>query len=228
MDKIDKTTTKDVLYVAAKAGLGSIPVIGSAASELFGFVVTPPLESRRAQWMDDVSERLKRLEESGKIDLTKLATNDQFIDSVLQATTYALKTSDDEKIEALKNAVVNTALEEAPEKTISHIFLNLIDTFTGLHIKILHLFDSPDEWFKQNNMRLPNYMSASLMTVVAEAYPDLKGQRELLDLIWDDLKRAGLHNSGSLNAMMTGNGLLTQQTTPLGRQFLHFIKTDEQ
>lgn len=224
MDKINKTTTKDALYAAAKAGFGSIPVIGSAASELFGLLVTPPLESRRARWMNDVSERLNRLGQSGKIDLTKLATNDQFIDSVLQATTYALKTSDERKIEALKNAIVNTALEDAPEKTISHIFLSLIDAFTGLHIKVLHLFDNPDEWFRQKNMRLPNYMSASLMTVIAVAYPDLEGQRELLDLVWDDLKRAGLHNSGSLNAMMTGSGLMVQRTTTLGRQFLQFIQ----
>lgn len=226
MDEINKTTGKDIVYAAVKAGVGSVPLIGSAASELLGLLVTPPIEKRRAEWMNDVGQRIKELEKSGRLDLNSLADNEQFVDTVLQATTYALKTSDELKIAALKNAIINTALNEAPDKTISQIFLNLIDSFTSLHIQILNLFNDPENWFKSNNKRLPNYMSAGLINVVTEAYPDLKGQNELLNIIWDDLKRAGLHNSGSLNTMMTGNGLLSQRTTDLGKEFLRFIKEE--
>jgi len=148
MADINKTTSKDVAYATAKAVLGSVPIVGAAASELLGLIVTPPIEKRREEWMTEVGQKLKDLEEESKIDITSLTENQQFVDTVLQATTFALKTSDKEKIAAFKNAIINTALGDAPNLTISQIFLNLIDNFTTWHIKVLHLFDNPTEWFK--------------------------------------------------------------------------------
>ncbi|HEY5370509.1 MAG TPA: hypothetical protein VIJ75_16110 [Hanamia sp.] len=226
MADINKTTSKDVAYATAKAVLGSVPIVGAAASELLGLIVTPPIEKRREEWMTEVGQKLKDLEEESKIDITSLTENQQFIDTVLQATTFALKTSDKEKIAAFKNAIINTALGDAPNLTISQIFLNLIDNFTTWHIKVLHLFDNPTEWFRINNKSLPNYMAASLTSVVIDAFPTLKGQGELLNLIWFDLKRAGLHNTSDLGTTMSGNGLLAERTTDLGKQFLKYISQD--
>jgi hypothetical protein len=45
-----------------------------------------------------------------------LAQNEQFLDTIIQATSYAIKTSEAEKLNAFKNAVVNTAIDEAPDK----------------------------------------------------------------------------------------------------------------
>lgn len=106
----------------------------------------------------------------------------------------------------------------------SQIFLKLIDDFTIWHIRILDLFNDPPEWFKRNKKSFPGYISAGLSNVATEAYPELKGQKELLDAIWKDLEHAGLHNSGSLNAMMTASGLLSPRTTALGRKFLESIQ----
>jgi hypothetical protein len=47
MEEITKATASDFGYTAAKAVLGSIPLAGAAAAELFGFLITPPLEKRR-------------------------------------------------------------------------------------------------------------------------------------------------------------------------------------
>jgi hypothetical protein len=227
LKEVNKVTGKDIAYATAKAVAGSIPIAGAAAAELLGLIVTPPLEKRRDDWMKEIGERLRGLENSGVIDLQTLSNNPKFIDAVLQATSFALKTSDQEKISAFQNAIVNTAIGEAPDQTVSQIFLNLIDNFTSWHVKILHLFDDPAEWFKNQNKSLPNYMAAGLTNVVTEAFPILKNQSELLDLIWSDLKRAGLHNSGSLNTMMSGSGLLASRITPLGKSFLRYISSDK-
>ncbi len=76
-----------------KAGLGSIPLAGALASELFGLIVTPPIEKRRADLLNDITERLLELENRKVIQLDKLSENDQFIDIVLEASTLALRTS---------------------------------------------------------------------------------------------------------------------------------------
>src|SRR5687768_411257 len=105
---IDKTAGDDV-YAAVTAGRASIPVGGGAASELFAVVITPPLEKRRDEWMREVGEGLRRLEQEREIDLAALAENDQFVDIVMSASAAALKTSSQRKREALKNAVLNVA-----------------------------------------------------------------------------------------------------------------------
>jgi len=224
MDDINKTTGQDIAYATAKAIVGSIPIAGAAAGELLGLLVAPPIEKRKTKLLTEIGQRLKDLEEAKRLDINGLAENQRFIDTVLQATTYALKTSDNEKIEAFKNAIINTALNEAPDKTISQIFLNLIDSFTTWHIKLLHLFNDPEGWFKTNNRPTPNYVAAGLNSIVTDAYPELKGHGDLVNIIWADLKRAGLHNSGELGAVMKGSGLLQQRTTEMGKKFLNYIQ----
>ena len=219
----EKTTTKDVLYGLAKGGVGSIPIIGSLAAELFSLVITPPMEKRRAEWMNDIAERLKSLEDAGDIDLNELSNNDQFIDVVLQATTYALKTSEEEKIQAFRNALLHTALGEAPSKIKSHIFLTQLDKFTSWHIKLLGFIDDPRGWLQNAAITIPNYMGTSIFTIICHAFPELKEQSELVDIIWDDLRVAGFHNTSGIRTTMTGDGALAARTTPLGQEFLKFI-----
>jgi len=223
MNDINKTSKGDILYATVKAGLGSIPLLGSAATELFGLVVTPPLDKRRQEWMNEVAERLKSLEENNQVDFSKLSQNEQFIDTIIQATTIAIKTSEKEKIIALKNAVTNTALNEAPEKTKSQIFLNLVDTFTVWHLTILTFFDNPRTWFQKAGQTPPNMMMGSMFSILKSAYPSLAGQDELVDLIWNDLHSAGLHNSSGLKTIMSGDGTLAERTTELGKEFIKFI-----
>ena len=45
-----------------------------------------------------------------------------------------------------------------------------------------------------------------------------------MDIIWNDLRNSGFHNSGDLKTMMSGNGALNKRTTKLGDEFLQFIR----
>lgn len=225
-DNTNKTTAKDVAHSLVKGGLGTIPIIGSLATEIFGLIVTPPLEKRRAEWMNEVAEKLKELEENKTINFKDLQNNDKFIDVVLQATTLALKTSEKEKIKAFQNAVINTASGQSPDQTKSQIFLNQLDSFTTWHIKILVLIDSPRLWFQKANRNPPNFMAGSISSVINDAYPELKNQDELLDLIWNDLSNAGFHRTSGIKTTMSGDGALSERTTPLGKQFIQYITND--
>lgn len=218
-----KMTQQDVGHSIIKGGLGAIPLVGSLAAEIFGLVVTPPLDKRRAEWMNEVAEKLNELEDKGSIDLNELRDNEQFIDIMLQATTYALKTSEKKKIECFRNAVLNTATGDSPDKTKSQIFLNQIDKFTAWHIIILEFIDSPRNWFKKMEKTPPNYMGGSIHSVILETFPEMKNQDELLDIIWEDLKLTGFHKTSGLKTMMTGDGVLSARTTSLGKEFLGFI-----
>lgn len=217
--------TKEIVYSIVKAGLGAVPFAGSAAIELFTHIIIPPIEKRRIEWMHDIGERLAKLESEGDIKLSDLQNNQDFIDTVIKTTQFALRTSEAEKIEYFRNALVNTALGESPDQSESQIFLSLIDDFTVWHIRILKLFDNPNRWFEINNLEAPkNIMGGGLRLILEIAFPELKGRTEFCNLIWDDLSRAGLHNSGSLGGMMTGSGLMQNRTTEFGKRFLQFIE----
>lgn len=67
-------TTDDKAHSLAKAGLASVPVVGGAAAEFFDTVVTPPLEKRRQEWMQQIAESLRELEQEGAIESGSSAT----------------------------------------------------------------------------------------------------------------------------------------------------------
>ena len=227
-DKKNNTTVGDVTHSLVRGGLGTIPIIGSLATEIFGLIVTPPLYKRRAEWMNEVAEKLRELENNQKIDFNELAENEQFIDVVLQATAFALKTSEKKKIDCFRTALLNTATGNSPDKTKSQIFLNQLDKFTFWHIIILDFINSPRNWFKTKGKTPPSYMSGSLHSLIIEAFPELKNQDELLDIIWDDLKLTGFHKTGGLKTMMTGDGVLSDRTSSLGKEFLDFITNENE
>jgi len=219
---------KDIAYSIAKGGLGIVPVAGSLASELFGQIVMPPVEKRRIEWMHDIGERLANLETQGKIEITELQENPEFIDTVIQTTQYALRTSEAEKIEYFRNALLNTALGDSPDQSETQIFLNLLDGYSVWHIRLLKLFDNPTHWFETHNLEVPtNIMGGGLKIILEIAFPELKGRSDFYNLVWEDLSRAGLHNTSSLGGMMTSGGLMQNRTTDFGKKFLEFIETQE-
>lgn len=224
---MNKDKLKDIGYTITKAGLGSIPIAGAVASELLSLIVASPLEKRRDKWMIDIGERLKELEQKGKIDLTTLQDNPIFIDTVLQTTQLAIRTSEKEKINIFQNVLINCALGEAPDQSEIQIFLYLIESYTVWHIKILKLFDNPTEWFNKHKLTLPNFMGAGLSSVLEIAFPELVGRNDFYNIIWNDLSRAGLHNSGALQTIMSSNGLMANRTTDFGKRFLDFIQMKE-
>lgn len=224
---MNKEQKKDIAYSVIKAGLGSIPIAGAAASELMQMIVIPPLEKRREKWMEEIGNRIKDLESNSQFDLNSLQDNQIFIDVVLQTTQQALKTSQQEKLDYYKNAIINTATGEHPEISEIQIFLNLISDYTIWHVKILKLFNNPIDYFEKHSLTVPNFMSASLSSILEIAFPELKGKTDFYNLIWDDLHRAGLHKTGGLQTMMSSSGLMVSRTSDFGKRFLGFIEKRE-
>jgi hypothetical protein len=224
MEQIEKKTTGDYALVAGRiaTSLIPIPILSAAASELLSLIITPPLEKRRNEWMKEIGERLREVEANKGVNLEDLGSNEKFVSSVINATSYALKTHEKEKLDAFKNAVTHVAIGDAPDEAICAIFLGLIDSFTPWHIRILNLISDPPKWYRERN-RKPPEITGGLIHIITDAYPELKNEQDLVNLIWSDLERAGFHRSGSLGGMMSNNGLMAQRTTDLGNRFLRFI-----
>lgn len=138
---------KDIAHTIVKAGISAIPGIGGPAAELFSEIIVPPLCKRRDKWIEEIAEGLTKLEEKFEgFKIDNLYKNEMFITTVMHASQVAMRNHQEEKLEALRNAVLNSALPNPPENDLQQIFLNLIDILSTWHIIILRYFQNPIEW----------------------------------------------------------------------------------
>lgn len=216
---------KDNLHLAGRVVISSIPIFGGAALELFNKIIAPPIEKRKHQWMNDVTDAINKLVQEKAIDINKLKNNEQFINTILQASTIAIKNYQKEKLEALKNAVLNSALSNSPDESLQQIFLSYVDEFTIWHIKILFLFHNQILWFSNNHKPFPNLINGALSDILEAAYPELSDRKEFYELIWSDLFSKKFTTVNMLNVSMTDSGLKAERTSELGEAFLNFISS---
>jgi hypothetical protein len=222
--KMPKQRSGDILQAAAKAGLSAIPVVGGPLAELLGLVIAPRLNKRRDEWLETLAERLVELEEKVKeFKMPNLSTNEMFITTFTYALTIAVRNHQEEKIEALRNAVLNTALLTSTEEEDLHLmFLNFVDVFTPWHIRILVFFNDPKEYCQRNNVNVSSLAMGPPSSVLEQAFPSLR--RDFYDQITKDLYHRGLaFDVNSLHVMTSEGGLFAPRITTMGKKFLKFI-----
>lgn len=219
-----KPSIGDHAHTTVKAGLSMIPIVGGPASELFSAVITPPLSKRRDEWMDSISTALMELQ--GKVEnfnIENLSENEIFITTVMQATQSAIRNHQEEKINSLRNAVLNSAISIPINEDLQMVFLNLIDSLTSWHLRILKFFTNPIVWFEQHNIISPSFSMGSPSRVLEHAFPELRGNPEFYSKITRDLYTQGLMNTESLNTTMTSSGAFAPRTTNMGIEFVRYI-----
>lgn len=215
---VPKHGNGDYLHASVKVALGTIPLAGGALAEIFTSIVEAPFEKRKREWMGRVVQVIEDLRRSGLRD-DSLKENEAFISAVFYASHLAMKTHQEEKLTALRNAIENVALGVEPDEVIQQIFLNYIDVFTVLHMKLLRFALRPEP---SNNT-----LMGSLKDVLFKTHPDLNEYSELVDQIWKELHDYGFVTSNTLNGGMSISGLRQSHVTPMGNRFLRFITNDD-
>ena len=100
------------------------------------------------------------------------------------------------------------------------MFLDFVDSLTGLHLQILKFFQNPGP--------PPGGMTmGGLSHVIEGAFPELRGQTAIYEQIGRDLNSRGLLAVVGFNVTMTGSGLTEKRTTDMGDRFLQFIEESE-
>jgi hypothetical protein len=242
-DEVPTATNADIGYAVARAGLGSLPIVGAAATELFGLLLAPPLERRREGFLRGILERLEQLERSGKIEFAALPNDQAFVSAITQAASAAQRTSQKAKLDALQNAVVNAACKSAPPEALQEIFIRFVSDFSDWHLRILAFLRRPMIVFETKYANAPTFADAdNLSGMIKRAIPELENQPQLLYAVENDLRAEGLLQcdrwSNDLDghtrrllatvlnpevSMMRPGGAFLKSTTSFGDEFLDFI-----
>jgi hypothetical protein len=231
---------KDHGAATIKGMISSLPFVGGVIAEELALVLNAPLSRRRDEWLTDLARRLHDLE--GRVNgfhFEDLANNEQFVSATAQATQAALRTHREEKLEALRNAVLNTALQREPDDDQQGVFLALIDRLTFPHMNLLrglHNSAGPRrgsndggyndwEWIhrRQAEQKPEVYREHSFLILwIKDFVPVLaKRSEDFIRLLVGDLYAAGLTTIVPTEPQIPSS--FQQLLTPVGIDFLKFI-----
>jgi len=234
-----KPTKGDAVHAGITGTLASIPLVGGALSTIFSFGAKSPLVARRDNFIISLDDRIKKLEKDGMLSSDQLLLNDEFIDVAAQAIPIAIQNSSPEKIDALRNAIINTALQIEIDKDSKFIYLNFINELTRTQIKILKIFINPNESIEelfQNGKK--NNQDIIVIDVVKDLQKLLKIDKTIYDVSLKRLETDGLIDltdkppgmpigGYSENSWFIGKNELEKRTknliTPFGMMFDKFI-----
>ena len=137
---IPEPDSKDQIRKVIVAALGPIP----GASLIADLVLASPFQDRLIDWLRDFAEKFERLcERVESIDSKTLVKDEAFRTTFFNAMRLVTYTHRKEKHEMLRNAVLNSALPDAPVDDERTVFLNLVEEFSVLHMLVLKTFRHP-------------------------------------------------------------------------------------
>lgn len=211
----------DYAHAGVRALIGSVPIGGGFGVELFNNLITPPFEKRKQEWMSRIGYAITRLENQATIDWTTLTKNDAFIDTLIQASQAAVKTSIELKLESLKNATLNASTHSI-DASLQHIFVTFIDDLSESHLEILLFLSKHGESGILATSMGAQDVSDILDQTIRGFFPALSKRKYFYTQIFRDLSARGLipeqpRISGSIHSY---GGV-----TEFGEQFVSFIKS---
>lgn len=230
-----RATSSDTGHAVVRAVIGSIPAVGNAAVEIFGLVVTPPIERRRQEWMAEVGQRIEELTSSGRVSIEDLQKNERFIDAVLQTTQSAIKTASDEKRHVLLDLLVNVAVSPPVDESQQQIFIGLLDRFSPWHLRILQFWEDPGRFLADRGIgplrvrALRNgkkEIAVKLTRALLAVFPELEGKEMLYSRVshelfeWDLIKVEHIERQAVGNSVKPGKRYLTD----FGEAFVVYLK----
>jgi hypothetical protein len=164
----------DKNYNVAKALVSSVPAIGSLVVPFVENYIVPPATQRLHIFLGSLVRELEQIK--SKIESVNFETP-VFQTTFMQACQIAARTHKEQKLEALRNAVLNSSIPSSLEDDVFAMFLNWIDGFTALHISTLkHL----------------HYLDRYALEELYTYFPMLEQNRAIYNQVLKDLADRGL------------------------------------
>lgn len=218
-----KSTKRDLVEAAVEGAAGMVPIVGSPIAVAFAVTMGWTYNKRLTLWLDDLAQAVDDLQQQldTPLSIKELAEDPAFIDAVVHATRAAQATHQQEKLDALRNAVLNATLVGAPDVDEQARFFRIIDQFTPAQLRMLAYLDDPSGWYQRHSIEQPRYMAGSRLQALQTALPEFASQDWAL-LVAKDLADNSLLIA-NLTGMVSGGAVYDALTTPLAKRFLTFI-----
>jgi hypothetical protein len=220
-----KADSGDIAHLVTKAALSFIP----PAPDLFEYFVRPPLQKRLEKWQEDIAQALRDLEKNPGINLETLQNNERFITIIVQTTQIAVRNHQREKLHALRNAIVNSAINPNLEEDLQLTFIRFIEELTPLHLSLLMFLVSHEDSLKSLTSYPSIYQLVSSNitdSLSKDQFKMLMGDLNARGLIWisqdiDDFE--DIYQASAILDMSTKDDLPRIIVTNIAKEFIGFI-----
>lgn len=215
---------RDRLRTVIEAAVSLVPVSGSLVK--LAELVVPSLDKRREAWAQEVAILLNNLQEN-QLTSKKLATDEEWISAVFEASQVAMSTHVKTKLQMLRQLLENMAIKKSngPETVIIRRFLRFIEELDEEHFLVLKYASNPSDWFDKYNIIKPNVMVGSQRHILELA--ELGLPDDTLSIILNDLLARNLITIDDYSPTVSGSSIYENFTTPLGNQLLDWIGRNE-
>lgn len=199
--------------------VGAIVVSVSSISNLMLAKNTPYIEGKLRKLVGSISVGLSQSEVVRKYDFKSFSVEDwdRITAMIMQLVQTAVK-SKDEKIEVLRNAILNAAISHEPDQDMHFMFVRYIDEFTGSQVEMLSYL-ATNELPIENRSHLGYYVGAKIHEAMRSVNPKYENISFTTALI-RDLEHHALIN---VMAHYTEEQPNHRCLTTLGARFLDFI-----
>lgn len=212
---------------------GCEPFMASTVGQFLGGYFSAAFSRRKDAWVEQLASGVKWLL-SNALTKEDLASNEELLDLMLEATSVAMRTRHESKRIALRNAIANAGTEHAPTEAKQRLFVRLIDEIDLRHMSLLVLMHNPAEFAAARGQPLDAVREVSVVLEMSTGKPSPRSLRSLVgslladdippgleDLTKQDLVRMGLVDQGiRFNVRCSDKSLLSE----LGEEFMRFIK----
>jgi hypothetical protein len=221
-----KSTAREITERVVEGAVGMVPIAGNPLAVAFATTVGWSFNRRMTAWFDDLAEAVSELQErSDRLSFDKLAEDEGFVDAVVAATRAAQATHAEEKLEALRNGVLNALGPDAPTLDEQARFFRLVEQFTPAHLRLLVFLDDPGAVFDAAGIPRPRPSLVAGLTrglLLEQVMPEFAGQQDWYNLLSSDLDAASLTDGSGLGLM--DPDLWPSAASALGKRFLAFIR----
>jgi len=204
------------------------PSISINPGEILLSSLKRPIEDRIREIVNEIAFSIEEKINESNREPDEIINDPKFIDTLFHAIPIVMRNHQEEIRKALKNLVVNTALSPSIDETYTKIFLRFLDEFSEWHIKLLDLFDNPENWGERNNHSFPSQVrGGNYKDIAYHAFPSLKKDENILFQIWNDLARQRLIKDVALTSGVISTKpepMFKSITTTTGKEFLNYIR----
>lgn len=149
-----KSKRRVLLESASSATIGTIPLAGPALQQVFALVVGFQFQERTEEWLKQVVEAITELQQQGRApEWAALTQDEQFLDVLISATRAAQGTSRQEKLRALRSAVMNSSCGNSPGEDLERRFIEIVDRCVPSHLRLLQHMRNPKRALKIAGIR---------------------------------------------------------------------------
>ncbi len=202
-----------------KAGLSTAPFCGGIASLMSDYI--PSTKQKRIETFTElVASDLEKLQK--KVD-EKLIQTDDFAFIFEKCFRGVAENYQKEKLDSFRGILINSAVESNVKEEEKEYYLNLVNTLSALHIKILKFMAMPTEYLENEGIPQEN-IRGGFSDFFPVAIPGVN--IEVIKSAFGDLHQYGFINTDKsiFTTMTSGQGLalLGGRVSVLGMQFIKF------